>query len=43
MRRIPNEFKIPFNQMENIFSQVTDEFLKNEEVEYLIYYVKFKM
>ena len=25
------------------FSQFTDEFLKNEEVEYLIYYAKFKM
>ena len=29
--------------MENIFSQFTDKFLKIEEVEYLIHYVKFKM
>ena len=40
---IPNELKIPFIQMENIFYQYIDKFLKIEEVEYLIYYIKFKM
>ena len=43
MRRIPNELKIPFIQMEKIFSQFIDKYLKIEEVEYLIHYVKFKM
>ena len=33
MPRIPNELKIPFIQMENIFSQFIDKFLKIEEVE----------
>ena len=40
MRRIS---KIPFIQMENIFSQFIDNLLKIEEVDYLIHYVKFKM
>ena len=43
MRRIPNEPKIPFIQMGNIFSQLIDKFLKIEEVEYLTHYVKFEM
>ena len=43
MRRIPNELKIPFIQMEKIFSQFIDKYLKIEEVEYLIHSVKFKM
>ena len=43
MRRIPNEIKIPFIQMEKIFFQFIDKYLKIEEVEYLIHYVKFKM
>ena len=43
MRRLPNELKTPFIQMENIFPQFTDKFLKIEEVEYLTHYVKFKM
>ena len=38
-----NELKIPFIQMENIFSQLIDKFFKIEEVEYLIHYVKFNM
>ena len=42
MHRIPSELKIPFIQMENIFFPI-DKFLKIEEVEYLIHYVKFKM
>ena len=37
MRRIPNELKIPFIQMEKIFSQFVDKFLKIEEVDYLKY------
>ena len=43
MRRIHNEIKIPFIQMEKIFFQFIDKYLKIEEVEYLIHYVKFKM
>ena len=43
MRRIPNEPKIPFIQMGNIFPQLIDKFLKIEEVEYLTHYVKFEM
>ena len=43
MRRIPNELKIPFIQMEKIFSQFIDKYLKIEEVEYLIHSAKFKM
>ena len=43
MRRIPNELKIPFIQMEKIFSHFIDKYLKIEEVEYLIHYVQFKM
>ena len=40
--RIPNQLKIPFIQMEKIFSQFIDKYLKIEELEYLIHYVKFK-
>ena len=40
MRRIS---KIPFIQMENMFSQFIDNLLKIEDVDYLIHYVKFKM
>ena len=43
MCRIPNELKIPFIQIENIFSQLIDKYLKIDEKEYLIHYVKFKM
>ena len=43
MRRIPNELKIPFIQMEKIFSHFIDKHLKIKEVEYLIHYVQFKM
>ena len=44
MRRIPNELKIPLKNLhENILFQFIDKFLKIEEVEYLIHYVKFKM
>ena len=39
---IPNELKIPFIR-KTYFSQFIDKFLKIEEVEYLIHYVKFKM
>ena len=38
-----NEIKIPFIQMENIFSQFIDKFFKIEEVEYVVHYVKFNM
>ena len=45
MRTKPNELKTPltFIQIENTFFQFIDKFLKIEEVEYLIYYVKSKM
>ena len=43
MRRKPNELKIPFIQMKNYFFQFIDQFLKNEEVKYLILYVKSNM
>ena len=44
MRRIPNELKIPLKNLhENILFQFIDKFLKIEEVEYLIHYVRFKM
>ena len=43
MRKIPNELEIPFTQMEKIFSQFLNKFIKSEKVEYLIHYVKFKM
>ena len=32
-----------FSEWKTYFSQFTDKFLKIEEVEYLIHYVKFKM
>ena len=43
MRRLSNEFKIPFFPMENIFSQFNDKFMKFEEMEDLIHHVKFEM
>ena len=43
MHRIPNELKIPFIQMEIMFSQFIDKLLWIEKMEYLIHYVKFKM
>ena len=43
MRRISDELKIPFIQMEKIFSHFIDKFLKLEEKEYLIHYVKYKI
>ena len=39
MLEIPNVIKIPFFLMENIFSQLVDQFLKFEEID-LIHYVK---
>ena len=43
MHRISDELKIPFIQMEKKFSHFIDKFLKLEEVEYLIHYVKYKI
>ena len=43
MHRIPNELKIPFIQMETMFSQFIDKLLLIEKMEHLIHYVKFKM
>ena len=44
MRRIPNDLKIPFIQMEkNFFFQFIDKYLKIHDVEYVINYVKFKI
>ena len=40
--QFPNELKVPFIQMENIFPQFIDKFLKIEEVKYLFHYVKFR-
>ena len=39
----PMSSKFHSTKWKTYFSQFTDEFLKNEEVEYLIHYVKFKM
>ena len=43
MHRISDELKIPFIQMEKKISHFIDKFLKLEEVEYLIHYVKYKI
>ena len=40
--RMPYELKFLFIKWKT-FSQFTDKFLKIEEVEYLIHYVKFKI
>ena len=39
----PNELRILLSEWKTYFSQFIDKFLKIEEVEYLIHYVKFKM
>ena len=44
MRRIPNDLKIAFIQMEKkFFFQFIDKYLKIHDVEYVIHYVKFKI
>ena len=43
MQRIPNDLRIPFFPVEYIFFQFIDNFLKFEERECLIHYVKLKI